>query len=100
MPGLFWDWEHPMRTGCIARRPDFTLEATSKEMMLLIDMACQNEYDKIARRDKKIGKQNQLCFELRERREGYMVKVISAMIVCHGGGMKKVKEYQTNVRIQ
>ena len=29
-----------------------------------------------------------------------MVKVISAMIVCHGGGMKKVKEYQTNVRIQ
>ena len=21
---LFWDWEHPMRTDCIARRPDLT----------------------------------------------------------------------------
>ena len=25
---LFWYWEHPMRTGCIARRPDLTLEET------------------------------------------------------------------------
>ena len=25
---LFWDWEHPMRTDGIARRPDLTLEDT------------------------------------------------------------------------
>ena len=25
---LFWDWEHSMRTDCIARRPDLTLEDT------------------------------------------------------------------------
>ena len=23
---LFWDWEHRMRTKCVARRPDLTLE--------------------------------------------------------------------------
>ena len=40
---LFWDWEHPIRTDGIARRPDLTLEDTSKKTMLLIDMACPNE---------------------------------------------------------
>ena len=32
-----------MRTDGIARRPDLTLEDTSKKTMLLIDMACPNE---------------------------------------------------------
>ena len=45
-----------MRTDCIARRPDLTLEDTSKKTMLLIDMTCPNENNKIAQRDEKIGK--------------------------------------------
>ena len=57
---LFWDWEHPLRTECIARRPDPPLEDTSKKTILLIDMACLNEYNKIAKQDKKIGKYNRL----------------------------------------
>ena len=89
---LFWDWEHPLRMDCIARRPDLTLEDTSKKMVLLIDMACPNEYNKIAKRDEKIGKYNRLCFELRERREGYTVKVIPTINGCLGGGMKELKE--------
>ena len=89
---LFWDWEHPMRTDGIARRPDLTLEDTSKKTILLIDMACPNENNKIAKQVEKIGKYNRLCFELRKRREGYTVKVVPAIIGCLGGGMKELKE--------
>ena len=63
---LLWHWEHPMRTDCIVRGPDLTLQDTSKKMILLIDMACPNEYNKIAKRDKKIAKYNRLCFEFQE----------------------------------
>ena len=86
---LFWDWEHPLRMDCIACRPDLTLENTSKKMVLLIDMACPNEYSKITKRDEKIGKYNRLCFELRERREGCTGKVIPTIIECLGGEVKK-----------
>ena len=55
-------------------------------------MACPNENNKIAKRDEKIGKYNRLCFELRERREGYTVKVVPTIIGCLGGGMKELKE--------
>ena len=55
-------------------------------------MACLNENKKIAKQDKKIGKYNRLCFELRERREGYTVKVVATITVCLGGGMKELKE--------
>ena len=46
---LFWDWEHPMRMDYIARRPDLTLKDRSKKTIPLTDMACQNEYSKIAK---------------------------------------------------
>ena len=55
-------------------------------------MACPNEYNKIAQRDGKIGKYGRLCFELRERREGYQLKVIPTIIGCLGGGMKELKK--------
>ena len=45
-----------MRTDCIARRSDLILEDKSKKTILLIDMACPNENNKIAKRDEKIGK--------------------------------------------
>ena len=38
-----------------------------KKTILLIDMACPNENNKIAKRDEKIEKYDRLCFELRER---------------------------------
>ena len=89
---LFWDWEYPMRTDGTARRPDLTLEDTSKKTIRLIDMACPNENNKIAKRDGKIGNYNRLCFELRERREGYTAKVVPTTIGCLGGRMKEMKE--------
>ena len=88
---LYWDWEYRMRTSCIARRPDLTLEDTAKKTILLIDMACPNESSKEAKREEKMRKYQQLCFELRERREGYTVIVIPIVIGCHGGGIKELK---------
>ena len=49
---LFWDWEHPMKTDCVARRPDLTLEDASKKTIIVIDMACPNEHSKIAKKMK------------------------------------------------
>lgn len=43
---LFWDWDNPMRTDFIARRPDLTLKHTSKNMILLTDMVCPNNNNK------------------------------------------------------
>ena len=45
-----------MRTECVARRPDRTMEDTCKKLILLIDMAYPNEYNKKAKRDEKNGK--------------------------------------------
>ena len=35
---LYWDWEHRMRTKCIARKQDLTLEDTAKKTILLINV--------------------------------------------------------------
>ena len=62
-------------------------------------MVCPNENTKIDKRDEKLAKYNRLCFELRERPEGYTVKVIPTIIGCIGGGTKELKgsiRYQTN----
>ena len=77
-----------MTTICIARRPDLILEDKVMKTILLADMECPNESNKEAKREEKIRKYQQLCFELRE---GYTVKVIPMVIGCLGGGMKKLK---------
>ena len=60
---LYWDWEHRMRNSCTARRPDLALEDTEKKMILLVDIACPNEENKDEKREEKMGKYQQLCFE-------------------------------------
>ena len=78
-----------MRTNCTARRLDLKLENEEKKTMLLVDKACPHEANRQVKREEKIKKYEQLCFELRERREGcYTVKVIPG---CLGGGMKELK---------
>ena len=88
---LLWDWEHRMRTNCTARRPDLTLEDNAKKKIFIVDMACPYESNKDAKRIEKIQKYQQLCFELRERRVGYKVKVLPAVIGCLGGGTKQLR---------
>ena len=63
---LYWDWEHWMRTNCIGRRPDLTMEDEEKKTILLADMVCTNEANRQVKRVEKIKKYKQLYFELRE----------------------------------
>ena len=44
------------------------------------------------KREEKMRKYQQLCYEIRERRDGYNVKVIPVVIGCLGGGMKRLKD--------
>ena len=92
---LFWDWEHRMRTNCTERRPELTLEDSANKTIVLVDMACPMESNRMKKRDDKVMKYQQLCFEVRERREGYTVEVIPTIIGCLGGGMK---ELRTNIK--
>ena len=55
-------------------------------------MDCPNENNKIAKQDEKNGRYNRLCFELRDRRGVYTVKVIPTIIPCLGEGMKELKK--------
>ena len=61
-------------------------------MMMMMMMACPYESNKDWKREEKIRKYQQLCYELRERRDGYKVKIIPALIGCLGGGMKRLKD--------
>ena len=87
---LFWGWKHPIRTDCVARRPDFTMEDTSKKTILLIDVACSNESNKRAKRDERI--RNIIDYALNYENDEKTMKVIHAITECLGGGMKKLKE--------
>ena len=89
---LYWDWEHRMRTSCTARRPDLMLEDRIEKKIMIIDMACPNESNKEKKREEKMRKYQQLCYEIRERRDGYKVKIIPVVIGCLGRGMKKMKD--------
>ena len=55
-------------------------------------MVCPNESNKEEKREEKIRKYQQLCYEIRERRDGYKVKIIPVVIGCLGGGMKRLKD--------
>ena len=85
------DWEDRMRNSCTARRPDLTLEDAEKKMILLVNMACPNEKNKDEKREEKMCKYQQLCFELREHRQGYSVEFVPVIIRCLGGGIKQLE---------
>ena len=72
-------------------KADLTLEDEEKKTILLADMARPNEANRQVKPEEKIKKYEQLCFELRERREGYTVKVIPIAIECLDRGMKELK---------
>ena len=44
------------------------------------------------KQEEKMRKYQQLCYEIRERRDGYKVKIIPVVIGCLGGGMKRLKD--------
>ena len=88
---LYWDLEHGVRTTCKARRPHLTLEDNDTKTILLVNMACPNEANRNVKGNEKIKRYEQLCFETKERRDGYTVKATPIVIGCLGGGMKELK---------
>ena len=76
---------------CTAMRPDFTLENIGNKVVIVIDLACPSEMSKKDKRTEKIRKYQQLCYKIRERSEGYIVKMIPSVIGCLGGEMKQLK---------
>ena len=75
----------------IARRLDLTLE---DKRILLIDMACPNEYNKIAKRDEEIAKYNRLCFKLHDESDS------NNYWMPWRRNERTEREYQTDFRIR
>ena len=54
-------------------------------------MACPQQQNINRKRMEKLTKYRQLAFEARERRPGYVIKVVPVIICALGGGMKMLK---------
>ena len=89
---LIWDFEDCMRKTTSARRPDLTLEDLQERKIWLIDMARPSESNIEDKLREKRFKYQQLAFEIREKRTGYLVEIIPFVIGCLGGGMKKLED--------
>ena len=104
---MIWDFEYQMRKTTTARRPDLILEDNKEKKIFIIDMACPNESNIAKKRREKLDKYQQLAFEIREKRNDYLVEILPIVIGCMGGGMKEVEvqvrkiitDKQTSVRI-
>ena len=55
-------------------------------------MAYLSKSNKDEKTGEKIRKYQQLCFELRKRREDFTVNVVPSVIGCLGDGLKRLKE--------
>ena len=98
---LYWDWEHRMRTNCIARKPDLTLEDTAKKTILLIDMACLNESNKEAKREKKDEKVPTVMLRTaRTTRRIYSYSDPNGYRMSRRRNKGTESEYKTNFRLR
>ena len=86
---LVWDFEFHLRKTTTAKRPDLILEEKGKKRIWICGMACPQQRNFETKRAEKLTKHRQLAFEMRERRPGYMVTVIPAVIGALDGGIKK-----------
>ena len=89
---LVLDFEYRMRKTTTTRRPDLTLEDAEECTIWLVDMACPGEANIAEKRRKKLQKYQQLAFEIRESRVGFIVKIVPLVIGCLGRGMVKLEE--------
>ena len=55
-------------------------------------MTCPSESNIEDKLREKISKYQQLAFEIREKRPGYLVEIIPFVIGCLGGRMKKLED--------
>ena len=60
-------------------------------------MACPQQQNLETKRTEKLTKYRQLAFEMRERRTGYEIKILPAIMGALGGGVKKVLSDLSNL---
>ena len=94
---LVWDFEFKMRQTSSARRPDLTLEDKETKRIWICDVACPQENNIEAKVKEKMDKYQQLAFETREKRAGYRVEVVSLIIGCLGGGIRRMCKHVQKV---
>ena len=86
---LVWDFVFNLRKTETVRRPDLILETKYKKKIWICDMACPMQKNIDMKWRYKFTRYRQLAFEMRERRPGYTVTIVSVIIGTLGGGMKK-----------
>ena len=94
---LCWDLEYNMRKTTTARRPDVTIEDKNGKKIWIIDMACPSEKNVSDKYREKLQKYQQLAFELRERRPGYVINIMPVILGCLGGGMVRLEDQISKV---
>ena len=80
-----------MRKTTSARRPDIMIENNEEKMLRIVDMACPDEKNISEKHREKLTKDQQLAFEMREKRPEYRVEIVPIVTGCLGGGMKQVE---------
>ena len=87
---LIWDFEFKMRRETTARRPDLVLEDADSKRIWIVDMACPMDENVVEKFTEKLRKYEQLAFETREKRHGYIVNIVPVIVGCTGRGGKEL----------
>ena len=86
---LVGDFEFNSRKTTISRRPDLMLEEKQTKIIWICNMACPQENDIEKKRLEERTSYKQLAFEIRERRPGFKVSVVSQVTSAFGRMLKK-----------
>ena len=71
-----------------ARRPDVTIESKDRTLIRIINMPCYSDQNINEKVTEKLQKYQKLDFEIKEKRQGFHVEIISVVTACMGGANK------------
>ena len=88
-------WCGILSSNCARRQPQedqiSSWKRKKSRKILICDMACPQQQNIDMKRMEKLTKYRQIAFETRERRPGYVIKVVPVIIGALVGGMKMLK---------
>ena len=94
---LVWDFQFNLWKTETTRRPDLILETKFEKQIWICDMACPMQQNIDMKRRDKLTQYRHHAFEMRERRPGYPVTIVSIIFKALGGGMKKTMNELTKL---